>query len=114
MGTGGPETVTRSVLPTEKRHHSLTTHQEQVLSQIQLAIDDPDIQPRSFLLHGITGSGKTEVYLRAIDQVVRQGRQPVFLVPEISLTPQTLERVNSWFPGRVAVMHSRLTARQRV
>ena len=108
------ETVTRSVLPTEKRHHSLTTHQEQVLSQIQLAIDDPDIQPRSFLLHGITGSGKTEVYLRAIDQVVRQGRQAVFLVPEISLTPQTLERVNSWFPGRVAVMHSRLTARQQV
>ena len=71
------------------------------------------MQPGSFLLHGVTGSGKTEVYLRAIDQVVRQGRQAIFLVPEISLTPQTLERVNAWFPGRVAVMHSRLTSRQQ-
>ncbi|MBC8280485.1 MAG: primosomal protein N' [Chloroflexi bacterium] len=107
-------TVSRADLPTERRQHSLTVHQEEALSQIQSALDDPELQPRSFLLHGITGSGKTEVYLRAIDQVVRQGRQAIFLVPEISLTPQTLERVNSWFPGRVAVMHSRLTARQQV
>ena len=108
------ETVTRADLPTDRRQHTLTTHQEEALSQIQAALEDPELQPRSFLLHGITGSGKTEVYLRAIDQVVRRGQQAIFLVPEISLTPQTLERVNSWFPGRVAVMHSRLTARQQV
>ncbi len=108
------ETVTRADLTTERRQHLLTIHQEEALSQIQAALDDTELQPRSFLLHGITGSGKTEVYLRSIDQVVQRGRQAIFLVPEISLTPQTLERVNSWFPGRVAVMHSRLTARQKV
>ncbi|MBC8280025.1 MAG: primosomal protein N' [Chloroflexi bacterium] len=107
-------TVARPDWPTERRQHTLTTHQAEALSRIQQALDNPESQPRSFLLHGITGSGKTEVYLRAIDLVVRQGRQAIFLVPEISLTPQTLERVNSWFPGRVAVMHSRLTARQQV
>ncbi|PKB71708.1 MAG: primosomal protein N' [SAR202 cluster bacterium Io17-Chloro-G6] len=98
---------------TGREQHNLTTHQSEALSRIQAALDDPQLEPRSFLLHGVTGSGKTEVYLRAIDQVVRQGRQGIFLVPEISLTPQTLERVNAWFPGRVAVMHSRLTARQQ-
>ncbi len=96
-----------------RQQHTLTTHQEEALSKIQEALEDPEIQPRSFLLHGITGSGKTEVYLRAIDEVVRQGKQAIFMVPEISLTPQTLERVNAWFPGRVAMMHSRLTSRQQ-
>ena len=96
-----------------REQHTLTTHQSEALSRIRSVLDDPQLQPRSFLLHGVTGSGKTEVYLRAIDQVVSQGRQAIFLVPEISLTPQTLERVNAWFPGRVAVMHSRLTPRQQ-
>ena len=96
-----------------RQRHTLTSHQIAALSKITDALDDPELKPRSFLLHGITGSGKTEVYLRAIDQVVRQGHQAIFLVPEISLTPQTLERVNAWFPGRVAVMHSRLTLRQQ-
>ena len=68
---------------------------------------------RSFLLHGVTGSGKTEVYLRAIDHAVRLGRRAVFLVPEIALTPQTLERVNAWFAGRVALLHSQQTPRQK-
>ena len=98
---------------TGRQQHTLTAHQAEALSKILEVLDDPEFQPRNFLLHGVTGSGKTEVYLRAIDQVVRQGRQAIFLVPEISLTPQTLERVNAWFPGRVAVMHSRLTPRQQ-
>ena len=68
---------------------------------------------RSFLLHGVTGSGKTEVYLRAIDHAVRLGRRALFLVPEIALTPQTLERVDAWFAGRVALLHSKQTARQK-
>ena len=68
---------------------------------------------RSFLLHGVTGSGKTEVYLRAIDEAVRLRKRAMFLVPEISLTPQTLERVNNWFAGRVALLHSKQTPRQQ-
>ena len=106
-------TTARPAPANGRRQHTLTPHQSQALTRIQDALDDPELRPRSFLLHGITGSGKTEVYLRAIEQVVRQGRQAIFLVPEISLTPQTLERVNAWFPGRVAVMHSRLTPRQQ-
>jgi primosomal protein N' (replication factor Y) len=106
-------TVARPGPVNGRQQHTLTTHQENALAKIQEALDDPEIQPRSFLLHGITGSGKTEVYLRAIDEVVRQGNQAIFMVPEISLTPQTLERVNAWFPGRVAMTHSRLTPRQQ-
>ena len=64
------------------------------------------------LLHGVTGSGKTEVYLRAIAECVRGGRQAIVLVPEISLTPQTVRRFRSRFE-RVAVLHSRLTESQR-
>ncbi len=97
----------------EREQHFLTSHQSEALAKIQEALDDPQVSPRSFLLHGITGSGKTEVYLRAINEVVQRGQQAIFMVPEISLTPQTLERVNAWFPGRVAVIHSRLTPRQQ-
>lgn len=69
--------------------------------------------PASFLLYGVTGSGKTEVYLRSIEAALRQGRQAIFLVPEISLTPQTMERVNARFGGRAALLHSRQTPRQQ-
>jgi primosomal protein N' (replication factor Y) len=65
------------------------------------------------LLHGVTGSGKTEIYLRALDAVLRQGRQAVVLVPEISLTPQTIRRFAARFPGRIAVIHSRLSLGER-
>ncbi len=77
------------------------------------AITDPNRQPRNFLLHGVTGSGKTEVYLRAMEQVVRAGQQTIFLVPEISLTPQTVSRLAERFPGRVAVIHSRMKPREK-
>jgi primosomal protein N' (replication factor Y) (superfamily II helicase) len=66
-----------------------------------------------FLLHGVTGSGKTEVYLRAIDAVLKQGRQCIYLVPEIALTAQTIRRVQARFPGKAAVVHSRLTDAER-
>ncbi|MFO0846836.1 MAG: primosomal protein N', partial [Gemmataceae bacterium] len=62
---------------------------------------------RPFLLHGVTGSGKTEVYLRAIEEVVKQGKEAIVLVPEISLTPQTVQRFSGRF-GDVAVLHSHL------
>jgi primosomal protein N' (replication factor Y) (superfamily II helicase) len=65
-----------------------------------------------FLLHGVTGSGKTEVYLRAISDRVDRGHQAVILVPEIALTPQTVDRFRERFQ-RVAVLHSALTSRER-
>ena len=63
-------------------------------------------------MHGVTGSGKTEVYIRAIQRVVEYGKQAIVLVPEISLTPQTRQRFRARF-DRVAVLHSHLTAAQR-
>jgi len=66
-----------------------------------------------FMLHGVTGSGKTEVYLQAIAAALERGQRALLLVPEISLTPQTIARCASRFPGRVAVLHSALTQRQR-
>lgn len=66
----------------------------------------------TILLHGVTGSGKTEVYIQAIREVVSFGRQAIVLVPEISLTPQTVERFRRRF-GRVAVLHSHLSDAER-
>ncbi|MFL2665025.1 MAG: primosomal protein N' [Dehalococcoidia bacterium] len=66
-----------------------------------------------FLLHGITGSGKTEVYLQAIEECLKMNKNVIFLVPEISLTPQTLNRIASRFSGKVALLHSGLTSGER-
>jgi primosomal protein N' (replication factor Y) len=66
-----------------------------------------------FLLHGVTGSGKTEVYLRAMEVTRAAGMQSLVLVPEISLTPQLIDRLNARFPGRVGALHSRLTGSER-
>ncbi|WP_027363631.1 replication restart helicase PriA [Desulfotruncus alcoholivorax] len=68
---------------------------------------------RVFLLHGITGSGKTEVYLHCIEQAVREGRQAITLVPEISLTPQMVKLFRSRFGREVAVLHSRMSDGER-
>lgn len=70
-------------------------------------------QPEVFVLDGVTGSGKTEVYLRAIEKIVARGKTALVLVPEISLTPQTVGRFQARFPDRVAVLHSRLTEAER-
>lgn len=67
-----------------------------------------------FVLHGVTGSGKTEVYLRAIAEVVARGEQALVLVPEISLTPQLVARFSERFPGPLAVLHSGLTDSDRL
>ena len=68
---------------------------------------------RVYLLHGVTGSGKTEIYLRAAEAILAQGKQVIALVPEISLTPQTIRRFAARFPGRVSVIHSRLSEGER-
>ncbi len=65
------------------------------------------------LLHGVTGSGKTEIYLRALKAVLDQGKQAIVLVPEISLTPQTIRRFAARFSGRLAIIHSRLSLGER-
>jgi primosomal protein N' (replication factor Y) len=69
--------------------------------------------PYVALLHGVTGSGKTEIYLRAVQATLAAGQRAIILVPEISLTPQTVRRFEARFPGRVAVMHSQLSLGQR-
>ncbi len=66
-----------------------------------------------FLLHGVTGSGKTEIYLRALDEALAMGQQAIVLVPEIALTPQTIRRFAARFPGRIAVLHSKLSVGER-
>jgi len=66
-----------------------------------------------FLLHGVTGSGKTEIYLRALAEVLDRGGQGIVLVPEIALTPQTIRRFAARFPRRLAVLHSRLSEGER-
>lgn len=70
------------------------------------------LQHKTLLLHGVTGSGKTEVYIQAIREVVSYGRQAIVLVPEISLTPQTIRRFRSRFDS-VAVLHSHMTDAER-
>ncbi|MAG15050.1 MAG: primosomal protein N' [Dehalococcoidales bacterium] len=87
----------------------LTTAQESAFGAVRDVIRDDRAHPRVFLLHGVTGSGKTEIYLQALAETVKQGQRGIILVPEISLTPQTIERFASRFPHRVAVQHSKLS-----
>ncbi len=68
---------------------------------------------RRFLLHGVTGSGKTEIYLRAISETLARGKQAIVLIPEIALAPQTVARFAGRFPGRVTVIHSGLSTGER-
>ena len=90
---------------------SLTEDQQRAYETIaeSLAPDSLRRAPTTFLLHGITGSGKTEVYLAALDRAIALGKRVLVLVPEISLTPQTVRRFAERLPGQVAVMHSRLS-----
>jgi primosomal protein N' (replication factor Y) len=89
----------------------LTPSQDVAWRKIRICMVQRDLHrsPSVFLLHGVTGSGKTEIYLRALAESVAQGKRGICLVPEIALTPQTIERFASRFPGRVAVIHSGLS-----
>jgi len=89
----------------------LNPAQESALRAIGEAIEAG--QFRAFLLHGVTGSGKTEIYLQAIARLVERGRQAIVLVPEIALTPQTVERFRRRFGDRVGVYHSKLSLGQK-
>ncbi|KPL84303.1 hypothetical protein SE15_04000 [Thermanaerothrix daxensis] len=74
-------------------------------------VEHADVKP--ILLFGVTGSGKTELYLKAVAEVLSQGRQAVVLVPEIALTPQVVRRFLARFPGKVGLVHSRLSSGER-
>ncbi|MDO8568594.1 MAG: primosomal protein N' [Dehalococcoidales bacterium] len=98
-------TAYQNIAPTSPL--KLTDAQENAFGAIRDALSEPKGQV--FLLHGVTGSGKTEVYLQALREAVRLGKRGIVLVPEISLTPQTIERFAGRFPNRVAVLHSQLS-----
>jgi primosomal protein N' (replication factor Y) len=89
----------------------LTTGQEAALTEILKAVHSKRFSP--FLIHGVTGSGKTEIYLRAIEETLAQGREAVVLVPEISLTPQLLSRFKDRFGDHLAMLHSGLGRGER-
>lgn len=89
----------------------LTAEQERVYERIVGTVEQQTHEV--FLLHGVTGSGKTEIYLQTIQRCIEQGRQAVVLVPEIALTPQMVERFKGRFGSGVAVMHSRLSVGER-
>ena len=89
----------------------LTPDQEKALGEILKGIDSKRFSP--FLIHGVTGSGKTEVYLRAIEEVLNHGMEAIALVPEISLTPQLLSRFKDRFGENLALLHSGLGRGER-
>ncbi len=94
----------------------LTAAQESAVEAVRgslLQKSNGDTSPSVFLLHGVTGSGKTEVYLHALAEAVKLGKRGIVLVPEIALTPQTIERFASRFPHKVAVLHSKLSLGER-
>ena len=86
---------------------TLTRAQKSAFEAIKSGLAEDKSQV--FLLHGVTGSGKTEVYLQALAEAVKLGKKGIVLVPEIALTPQTIERFAARFPHRVAVLHSKLS-----
>ena len=100
-GAGAGETI-----PT------LWPEQDQAVRELIAAMDEPGLSTR--LLWGVTGSGKTEVYLRLIEHALATGRGAILLVPEIALTPQTIRRVKARFGARVGVFHSGLPHAERV
>jgi len=98
-------------LPIADQAPSLSNEQANAVTQLKAAITANQFQP--FLLQGITGSGKTEVYLSAAEQALKENKQVLCLVPEIALTPQFIQRFEQRLQTRLAVMHSGLNDRAR-
>src|SRR5699024_1594823 len=95
----------REISPTTNL--TLTEEQSNALDPIHQAINEE--VHNTFLLHGVTGSGKTEIYLQAIDRVLQKGKEAIVLVPEVALTPQMVRRFKARFGSDVAVLHSTLS-----
>ncbi len=96
-----------SALEGKQEKHVLTQKQQQVANAILSSSEKP------FLLHGVTGSGKTEVYMHVIEKLVQQGKNCIMLVPEISLTPNMLRLFRARFGEQVAIIHSGLSKGER-
>jgi len=96
----------------ERDDFTLTTEQQAALDEMRSALDN-DRAFKAFLLHGVTGSGKTEVYMRSMRHALDTGRSALMLVPEISLTPVFSRRLRSVFGPEVAILHSKLSAGER-
>jgi primosomal protein N' (replication factor Y) len=93
----------------------LTSEQAEVWAQVKEGLQRTSSGKavRPYLLYGVTGSGKTEIYLRAVEFALQQGKQAIVLVPEIALTPQTVRRFVARFPEKVGLVHSRLSPGER-
>lgn len=94
-----------------KQNFALTDEQEEAVNAVSRAIAEK--RQETFLLQGVTGSGKTEVYLNLTAKAFEEGRQVLVLVPEIALTAQIVKRFKSWFGNCIAVVHSKLSASER-
>lgn len=101
--------ITRNIAKYEK--HILNHQQYSVYSKVIEGFDHDGRE--NFLIHGVTGSGKTEVYLQLVEEMLRRKKDTIILVPEISLTPQTIDRFVGRFGSQVAVLHSKLSYGER-
>lgn len=98
-------------LPPQREKPTLSEGQQAVYDSVIPGLEKGIFQP--FLLHGVTGSGKTEIYLRIIERVLELGRQAIVLIPEIALTPQFVSVFRSRLGDQMTVLHSALSARER-
>ncbi|WP_349410450.1 primosomal protein N' [Pseudalkalibacillus sp. SCS-8] len=96
-----------------ERTYPLTLTEEQKKAISPILQDIKDGKHETFLLHGVTGSGKTEIYLQSIEEVISRGKAAIMLVPEISLTPQMVHRFKGRFGSEVAVLHSGLSVGEK-
>lgn len=118
--------IQQLVYPPLKKNSNRKSRKDPIIPQVE-SIQPPDLtqeqqaalkeihsgQAGTYLLHGVTGSGKTEVYIEVISKVLEQGQAALVLVPEISLTPQLIRRFAERFPDQIAVIHSHLTDREK-
>lgn len=103
---GRLETVSQALMPLNE----LNVHQQRAFDEIRASFREKNV----CLLHGVTSSGKTEIYIHLIDEAVRQGRQVLYLLPEIALTTQITERLKRVFGSRLGIYHSKFPDAERV
>ena len=97
----------------KKNPVNLSSEQEFAVSQIYEMLDNPQEVPKAILIHGVTGSGKTEVYIESVRHCLELNQNAIILVPEISLTAQIIERFQEHFPDQIGVIHSGLTQSEK-